>query len=49
VISDILSIKAVQYVTFNEPDMGATNTAIATEVLKEHQKRFLKRYKKLEM
>jgi hypothetical protein len=34
----------VKYVTFREPDLSETQTAIATQPLKEHQKRFLKHY-----
>lgn len=37
-----------EFVTFVEPDLDNSITAIATTPLKEHQKRFLKKYKLLE-
>lgn len=37
-----------EYVSFMEPDLGNTMTAIAVKPMKEHQKRFLKKYKKLQ-
>lgn len=43
-----LEERGIKYVIFREPDLASSITAIATEPLKEHQKRFLKRYKTLE-
>jgi hypothetical protein len=36
-----------EYVLFREPDLDDTITAIATQPMKEHEKRFLKRFKLL--
>lgn len=47
-ISEFLTSKGTEFVSFVEPDLANSITAIATERMKENQKRFLRRYKKLE-
>jgi hypothetical protein len=44
---ELLQEHDTEYVSFKEPDLGDIVTAIATEKMKESQKRFLKKYKKL--
>jgi hypothetical protein len=43
-----LASRSVEFVEFYEPDLGDSLTAIATRPIKEHRKRFLKHYRKLQ-
>lgn len=47
-IARMLEERETAHVLFREPDLDNSITAIATAPMKEHQKRFLKHFKKLE-